>query len=683
MAAQTYYPEGLKELRSIRNQGVPFFLTVGIFSVFVNLLMLTGPIYMLQVYDRVLGSRSEETLVALSILVLGLYGFMGVLDWARGRVMARQGANFQEALDARVFEATLEAQSHPAMAGKPASGLQDLESLQRLYGSPALLAVCDMPWTPIFAGAIFMFHPLLGIMALVGGGVLVCLTFINNAMTRSSLREGTQFSAAANGFAEMVRQRSELVQGMGMRASVLTRWRATRREALGAMIKANDRSGFFTAFTKAFRLGLQSAMLGVGAYLVLQGQLTPGAMIAGSILMGRALAPIEQAIGQWPIVDRGIQGWKSLSALLEVMPETRERTALPPPRAHLVAQAMTALPPGENQAALKMVSFEVKPGQAMGVIGPSAAGKSSLARVITGIWTPVSGKIRLDGATLDQYDPDVLGGYIGYLPQTVHLFDATIAENIARMTGQPDSARVVAAAKKAGAHKLILEQPDGYDTKIGADGGRLSGGQRQRIGLARALYGDPVILVLDEPNSNLDAIGSEALNSAIREMKAADKSVIIMAHRPAAISECDTLLHLDGGVVKAFGPRDEVLQASVKNVKQLTNSMKSGGQPQAGQPPQGGPQGKPPQGPTGAQAQMRPQGPVTTGTGQPQGRRQTKAQVNVPPKPAAPAPEKPAPTGKTKVTNVVKKPTTKPAAKSAAKAKPKAASKPKTDGKSS
>lgn len=577
MPAQTYYPEGLKELKEVRNQGIPYFTMVAVFSVFVNLLMLTGPIYMLQVYDRVLGSRSEETLVALSILVLGLYGFMGVLDWARGRVMARQGANFQETLDARVFEATLEAESHPSLAGKPASGLQDLEALQRLFGSPALLAVCDMPWTPIFAGAIFMFHPLLGAMALVGGLTLIVLTFINNAMTRTSLREGHSYGAAANGFAEMVRQRSELVQGMGMRSSVLNRWRVTRRDALTAMIKANDRSGFFSAFTKAFRLGLQSAMLGVGAYLVLQGQLTPGAMIAGSILMGRALAPIEQAIGQWPIVDRGVQGWKGLSALLEIMPEPRERTTLPTPRAHLSAQGMTAIPPGDTQAALKMVSFEVKPGQAMGVIGPSAAGKSSLARMITGIWTPVAGKIRLDGATLDQYDPDVLGGYIGYLPQTVHLFNATIAENIARMSGQPDSAKVIDAAKRAGAHKLILEQPEGYDTPIGADGGRLSGGQRQRIGLARALYGDPVILVLDEPNSNLDSIGSEALNSAIREMKAADKSVIIMAHRPAAIAECDILLHLDGGMVKAFGPRDEVLQASVKNVKQLTNSMKRQG----------------------------------------------------------------------------------------------------------
>jgi ATP-binding cassette subfamily C protein len=668
MPAQTYYPEGLKELKKVRNQGIPFFTTVAVFSVFVNLLMLTGPIYMLQVYDRVLGSRSEETLVALSILVLGLYGFMGVLDWARGRVMARQGANFQETLDARVFEATLEAESNPSMVGKPSSGLQDLEALQRLFGSPALLAVCDMPWTPIFAGAIFMFHPLLGAMALVGGLILIVLTFVNNAMTRTSLREGHSYGAAANGFAEMVRQRSELVQGMGMRSSVLNRWRVTRREALTAMIKANDRSGFFSAFTKAFRLGLQSAMLGVGAYLVLQGQLTPGAMIAGSILMGRALAPIEQAIGQWPIVDRGVQGWKGLSALLEIMPEPRERTTLPAPRAHLSAQGMTAVPPGDTQAALKMVTFEVKPGQAMGVIGPSAAGKSSLARMITGIWTPVAGKIRLDGATLDQYDPDVLGGYIGYLPQTVHLFNASIAENIARMTGQPDSAKVVEAAKRAGAHELILEQPDGYDTQIGADGGRLSGGQRQRIGLARALYGDPIILVLDEPNSNLDAIGSEALNSAIREMKSAHKSVIIMAHRPAAIAECDTLLHLDGGMVKAFGPRDEVLQASVKNVKQLTNSMKR--------------QGAAPNTPNQRTQQPKSQNQRPT-------QQHTSASISMPAtnikqSTGKPAPKKPVVKSESVKKNVTSTSTvTTPKTKIAPKAKTKPKTKPKTDGKSS
>lgn len=361
-----------------------------------------------------------------------------------------------------------------------------------------------------------------------------------------------------------------------MRSSVMSRWRKSRDQSLGSSIRSSDLTGSFSSFTKAFRLFLQSAMLALGAYLVLQNQLTPGAMIAGSILMGRALAPIEMAIGQWPLVTRAGQGWFNLSRLLEIVPEEIARTPLPRPAALLVAENLTAVPPGESQASLKMVSFRVEPGTALGVIGPSAAGKSSLARVICGIWRPASGKIRLDGAALDNYDPDVLGGYIGYLPQTVTLFDATIAENIARMSETPDSAAVVDAAKRAGAHEMILQQPQGYDTPIGNFGGRLSGGQRQRLGLARALYGDPLILVLDEPNSNLDSVGSEALNDAIRTMKSEGKSVIIMAHRPAAIAECENLLVLENGMRKAFGPRDEVLKDQVRNVAQIISALKKG-----------------------------------------------------------------------------------------------------------
>lgn len=571
-----HYPVGLAELRDVRKRSRGLFVSVGFFSVFVNLLMLTGPIFMLQVYDRVLGSRSEATLMALFVLVVLLYALFGVLDWARGRVLARAGAQFQTDLDERVFKAVLRVPAQPGSADKVQSGLRDLEAVQKLMTSPALFAVCDIPWTPIFAIAIFMFHPMLGYLALAGGALLIVVTFVNQWVSKRGIIEAQVQSAQADSFASSVRDDREVVQGLGMRSSVMSRWRKSRDQSLGSSIRSSDLTGSFSSFTKAFRLFLQSAMLALGAYLVLQNQLTPGAMIAGSILMGRALAPIEMAIGQWPLVTRAGQGWFNLSRLLEIVPEEIARTPLPRPAALLVAENLTAVPPGESQASLKMVSFRVEPGTALGVIGPSAAGKSSLARVICGIWRPASGKIRLDGAALDNYDPDVLGGYIGYLPQTVTLFDATIAENIARMSETPDSAAVVDAAKRAGAHEMILQQPQGYDTPIGNFGGRLSGGQRQRLGLARALYGDRLILVLDEPNSNLDSVGSEALNDAIRTMKSEGKSVIIMAHRPAAIAECENLLVLENGMRKAFGPRDEVLKDQVRNVAQITSALKKG-----------------------------------------------------------------------------------------------------------
>ena len=318
-------------------------------------------------------------------------------------------------------------------------------------------------------------------------------------------------------------------------------------------------------------------MLGLGAYLVLQNELTPGAMIAGSILMGRALAPIELAIGQWGLVQRARKGWDSLATLLGEIPPEPQKTPLPQPRARLEAQAVTVIPPGQQQASLRAVSFDIKPGSAVGVIGPSGAGKSTLARAITGVWRPAGGKIRLDGASLDNYEPDVLGHHIGYLPQRVQLFDGTIADNIARLDPNPDPEKIVTAAKKAAAHDMILKLPEGYDTVVTTTGGRLSGGQIQRIGLARAMYDDPVFLVLDEPNSNLDNEGSNALNAAIRAMKAEEKSVIIMAHRPAAIEECDTLLVLENGTRVAFGPKDEVMRAVVKNHAEIEKSATPGG----------------------------------------------------------------------------------------------------------
>ncbi|MHA3979546.1 type I secretion system permease/ATPase [Halovulum sp. GXIMD14794] len=564
------------ELANAMGRGRGLFLAIGLFSIFVNLLMLTGPLFMLQVYDRVLGSRSEATLVALFLLVAALYLLMGILDYARGRVAARIGAQFQSDLDGRVFDAVLRRAVVPAERARPATGLKDLEAIQRFMSAPVLFAIFDIPWTPIFILAIFVFHPMLGWLAVTGGLILVGVTLINQLTTSKPVREATIAQAQADAFAEGVREEAELIQGLGMRPAVLRRWKQTRDRALAEQISSSDKTGTFSSITKTFRFFLQSAMLALGAYLVLQGEMTAGAMIAGSILMGRALAPIEQAIGGWPLFQRARQGWGSLKELLAKTPVIPEPTKLPEPRAILEAHQVTVVPPGEQLATLRMLSFRLEEGQALGVIGNSGAGKSTLARVLTGIWQPASGKVRLDGATLDHYSPEDLGKAIGYLPQDVALFGATIAENIARL-GEPDPAKVVEAAKKAGAHDLILSLPDGYDTRINPGGSRLSGGQKQRIGLARAMYGDPAILILDEPNANLDAEGQAALNKAIRSMKEKKKSVIIMAHRPSGIAECDLILVMDGGMRKAFGPRDEVLKSQVKNYNQIAGAIAPGG----------------------------------------------------------------------------------------------------------
>jgi ATP-binding cassette subfamily C protein len=443
--------------------------------------------------------------------------------------------------------------------------------------SPVLLAIFDMPWAPFFLAAIWVFHPWLGILALAGGALLVVVTLINQVVTRKPTGQANNASVQAESISEQLRNESEMIQAMGMRDAAFDRWQAARGRALSTAIEAADLGGTFTTSTKALRLLLQSAMLGLGAWLVLRGELTPGAMIAGSILMGRALAPIEQAIGQWALVQRAAKGWESLAELLGSVPPEQPRTPLPRPKARLEVSQLTMVPPGESQAVLKTLSFKIEPGQAVGVIGPSGAGKSTLARAITGVWRPAGGKIRLDGATLDQYAPNVLGELIGYLPQRVQLFDGTIADNIARLAPQPDPAKIVAAARKADAHEMILKLPNGYDTRVSASGGRLSGGQMQRIGLARAMYGDPMILVLDEPNSNLDNEGSEAVNLAIRSFKAEGKAVIVVAHRPAAIKECDMLLMLEAGVMRAFGPREKVLKDVLQNHQQVTESTGPGG----------------------------------------------------------------------------------------------------------
>jgi ATP-binding cassette subfamily C protein len=567
---------GLNELRDARRKARGLYWSVAIFSIFANLLMLSGPLYMLQVYDRVLGSRSIETLVALTVLIGFLYGTMGILDFVRGRVLARIGARFQASLDKRVFNASI-TRSARGQDERAQTAMADLESIQKFIASPFPIAMFDMPWTPIFLVGISIFHPWLGYLAVVGGAFLILLTLSNQRFSRGPLTQANLATHRAGLIGEQIRSEAEMVQSLGMRDNAFDRWHGARADSLTQQVSATDVGGGFTSVSKTFRLFLQSSMLGLGAYLVLHGQLTPGAMIAGSILLGRALAPIEMAIGSWPIAQRAHRGWWNLAQLLTEAPDEPPRTRLPDPRALLDVQSITMIPPEERQASLRMVTFSLKPGQALGVIGPSGAGKSTLARAITGTWRPAGGKVRLDGASLEQYTPSKLGEYIGYLPQRVQLFDGTIADNIARLSPTPDPDMIVKAAKKADAHDMILKLPNGYDTQVSATGGRLSGGQIQRIGLARALYSDPVLLVLDEPNSNLDNQGADALNAAIRNMKADGKSVIIMAHRPAAIRECDLLLKLQNGTMTAFGPRDDVLRKVVTNHQEIQKSHGGGG----------------------------------------------------------------------------------------------------------
>lgn len=571
-------PPQRHELRKVRNQGNSFLALAFLFSVFVNLLMLTGPLFMLQVYDRVLGSRSVETLAALFLLVALLYALMAMLDYARGRIVARFGARFQSSLDERVFEGTMRRALYPQIRSAPATALRDLEAIRALCSSPVLLAVMDIPWTPVFIAAIFLFHPLLGWLAVAGGALLVAIALLNQALTHRKVAEAQVASAKANAFSEHARQAAEVVRSQGMQEDVSKRWLSQRTEALSQSISASDWTGSFTSLTKSLRLFLQSAMLALGALLVLRNEMTPGAMIAGTILLGRALAPVEMAVGQWSMIERARTAWISLNQFLDATPPEAPRTKLPVPKSHLVAKGLTVIPPGVKTPTLRNAALELQPGRALGVIGKSGSGKTTLAKALLGLWTPAAGEIRLDGATLDQYDPDDLGQHIGYLPQQVTLFNGTVAENIARMSQTPDAEAVVAAAKTANAHDLILGLENGYDTFLEGNDSQLSGGQKQRIALARALYGDPVLLILDEPNSALDADGTLALNTAVRELKKKGKSTIIMTHRPQAISECDDLVVVEKGQIVKSGGRDEVLNTMVQNANVIKRHLNKVGE---------------------------------------------------------------------------------------------------------
>ncbi len=560
---------GRKELSDARRRSRSLYWIVGIFSICINMLMLTGPLFMLQVYDRVLGSGSEATLIALFAIVAFLFLMMGLLDGTRARLLSRVAARFQGDLETRVFEASMaRAAAHPR-EGRKTRAMESLAAIRRFLGSSACSALYDLPFTPIFLLGIALFHPLLGILALGGGAVIVAIALWHRHASNPLRNAAVVAEGNAAQMGTRVTTGAEALRALGMQSAAEARWLLARDAALSKTVESEETTLRFSAASRALRLFLQSAMLACGAWLVLHHALTPGAMIASSILLGRALQPIDHLVGQWHLVQQARTSWTDLAELLGSYQSDPTRTPLPRPKAALTVSQVSVIPPGQTTASLRGVSFQIAPGEALGVIGPSGAGKTTLARTLTGVWTPASGTVRLDHAKIDHYGVEALGKHIGYLPQQVQLFDGTIAENIAKLALTPDSEAVIAAAKKADAHEMILALPDGYDTVVSSAGGLLSGGQLQRIGLARAFYGAPVLVILDEPNSNLDNAGSLALNAAIRRHKAEGGAVMIMAHRPSAIQECEKLLVLDKGIARAFGPRDEVLSEMVKNSKDI------------------------------------------------------------------------------------------------------------------
>ena len=539
---------GAAEVRAALRESRLLFASIGLFSAFVNLLMLTGPLFMLQIYDRVLTSRSEATLVALAAIVAFLFLMMGLLDHGRARVLARAGARFQSRLDSRVVGAILtRAGRSPASRSVPATGLSDLEAMQRFASGPGPFAFFDAPWTPVFLFVLFTFHWLLGVLAVLSGVLLLTLALLSQMRTARLRRESGEASVRAAHFVERLRAGGETVRGLGMRTSAMARTGLLRHTALAKTLAASDRGGAYAAISRALRLFLQSMMLGLGAWLAIRGEVTPGIMIAASILLGRALAPIDQAVGQWPLLQHTLAARRSLVRLLSETPEEPAHTPLPKPQARLAADNLVVIPPGAEVPVVRSVSFQLEPGQAIGIAGPSASGKSSLLRALAGVWQPVGGKVTLGGAALDQYDEEVLARHVGWLPQEVVLFGGTVAENIARLAPQPEAEAVIRAAKQAGAHEMILDLPGGYDFQVAAGGAALSGGQRQRIALARAFYGEPVVVLLDEPDAHLDAAGAEALNVAVAALKGRGGAALIVAHRPGTFAACDALYVMEGG----------------------------------------------------------------------------------------------------------------------------------------
>jgi PrtD family type I secretion system ABC transporter len=535
------------------------FVGVGLFSGLINILMLTGPLFMLQIYDRVLPSHSVHTLIGLAIVTGGLFAFQGMLDAIRARVLLRIGGSINDDLSARVYDIVMRL----PLKRRGADGLQsarDLDQIRAFFSSAGPAALFDLPWIPLYVGICFLFHPLIGIAAASGALVLIILTLLTEFVTRAPAKAAVGFGAVRHAHLEATRRNAEVVQALGMGPAMSARFEEANHSYMSSQTKGSDRAGTLAALSRVMRLMLQSAVLGLGAYLVINQEATAGVIIASSILMSRALAPVELAITNWKGFVAARQARKRLTELLTLLPARSEPLQLPPPQTTLNVEFVSGSPPGDARVVVQDVSFALKAGEGLGIIGPSASGKTSLARLLVGVWQPVRGKVRLDGAALDQWAPELLGRHIGYVPQDVELFDGTVAENVSRFERDPDPNAIVDASKAAGVHSLIVNLSNGYNTRIGEGGAVLSAGQRQRVALARALYRDPFLVVLDEPNSNLDSEGEAALTGAIAGVRKRGGIVIVVAHRASALAAVDHVLVLNQGRQQAFGPRDEILR---------------------------------------------------------------------------------------------------------------------------
>ncbi len=534
------------------------FVGIGILSMPINLLMLTGPLFMLQIYDRVLASGSVPTLVVLGGLAAGLYVFYGLLEGIRSRVLLRLGQRLDAKLSGISFECSV---SLPILLGRKAEKLdpmRDLEAVRQFLMGPGPAAIFDIPWMPVYLTIIYLFHPVLGLVA-TGGALVICVLIgLNEWASRKPTAEANQDSVERASMVEQGRRNAEAVTAMGMMATLKERWSNFNQTFLVKQRRAADTGNFFSTMIKSFRFMLQSGVLGVGAWLAIQQEITPGTMIAASIITSRALAPVEQAVGQWRAFVGARQGFKRLHQVIDNRPDEPERMELPLPSKTLSVEGVYSGPPGFP--VLENVGFTLTAGDGLGVIGPSGAGKTTLARTLVGVYQPLRGALRLDDADLFQWDPERQGVFIGYLPQDIQLLAGTVAQNIARFDPEASADDIIRAAQLADAQTLIAGLPDGFDTPIGASGRTLSGGQMQRIALARALYGNPFLIVLDEPNSNLDADGEAALTGAIMALRSAGSIVIVIAHRPSALAGVDKVLFMNGGQAQAFGPKDEVLK---------------------------------------------------------------------------------------------------------------------------
>ncbi|WP_281690889.1 type I secretion system permease/ATPase [Pseudomonas sp. PARCl1] len=560
------------------------FLSVGFFSFFVNALMLVPTFYMIQVSGRVVPSGSASTLLMLTLILTFLLLTLGSLEWVRSRIMVRISNRLDVLLSRDVYRASFKRALNSGGADATAQSLNDLTALRQFFTGPGIFAFFDAPWFPIYTAIMFLFHPWFGWMTLGCGAVLTVFAVVNHRVTGQALASANKENVASNVITSKTLRNAEVIESMGMLETLMSRWAKRQRNVMLLQSQASDKGGAISSVSKMFRTWSQSAMLAIGAYLVITHEINPGLLMAGSLLLGRALSPIDQMINSWKGFVAAKVQYDRLSKVMDDLKKEPERMPLPAPEGHVQVENLIVAPPGAKAPVLRSISFVTPAGSIVGIVGPSAAGKSTLVRALMGIWPPQHGVVRLDGADISTWDKQALGPYVGYLPQDIELFEGSISENIARFD-KVDPDKVVQAAQTAGVHEMILMLPDGYDTVIGSDGVNLSGGQRQRIGLARAIYGNPRLIVLDEPNSNLDDVGERALGVALQKLKETGATVFIVSHRPNILTRLDRILVMAGGTISMYGERDRVIAELAAQQAKLQRGAQAAGAAAPANPP--------------------------------------------------------------------------------------------------